>query len=810
MSNAAPRAVALVGNRSVQYDRLLRTILGRRVSLSTRQRFASSLNTIQSRVEKRHNAADSKHNTMAVRALSSNKMAPTLGSNNNEQKLGGQGPLGGSDTREADRPGLFSIPGLNKPNDFVVLAKRAMIRCDNIRRALSVPSSPPEIVGSNTISPEDSARQVLSNLDALSNEICNVIDAAELCRSVHSDQEWRSHAQGAFQLLSEYIADLNTDEEMYRALCEQVVTPMNASLDQFAEEEVRMATLLQAEFERDGIHLQPPQRKQVQTLQNALTELESAFSNNIITKRKIFEVSPAREVHSIIPPHILNSVIPQSGGNNQDASESDSATVSSDAQIANTLLKYSANSDVRRQVYMETNTSVPENLEVLEDMRRARHELSNVLGFSSYAERFLHDKMAKTPQAVHTFLDQMARHVKKGAQSEYQQLLEAKRKVEGNPNISELHPWDIPFLTGLLKSSSHGFDSSSLAPYFTIQNCIVGMQKLCKGLFNIELYEEEVLESPDEIWCPTVKKLSLRHPVEGAVGVIYLDLYPRPDKYVHAAHFTVRCGCAVNHESSSGETATTATRMAPGGKEVQLPIVALVANLSSPNEEGVSLLSHSEVETLFHEFGHALHSLLSRTQYQHLSGTRAAVDFVETPSHLMEYFVWDPRFLSTFGRHYVSDEPIPIDLVGKVAKSRHAFSNLETQTQVLYAQFDQALFGPPVSGAGGRLQSSTDIFEAMHAQHKVPYAKGTHWHSRFGHLVTYGAGYYGYLYDQVFAADLWQTCFVRGQGENPLNFAAGEQLRSKLLQHGGAKDPHVMLHSMLQRAPTVDAFFDRS
>ena len=693
-------------------------------------------------------------------------------------------PVVHSELSWENKPGLFSIEGLHRPNDFIFLAKRAMNRCDAIRRDLSaLPSRDPP-------TPER-ARHVLSNLDALSNQVCSVIDAAELCRSVHSDPDWRAHAQGAFQLLSEYIADLNTDESLYHVLCEQVVILMKKPNSNFSEEERRMATLLKAEFERDGIHLRPPERKQVQTLQNALTELESAFSTNIITKRKLFRVSPALEVHSIIPPHILNSVIPTQQPNN--TFDDDSVMVSSDAQIANTLLKYSNNTELRRHVYMETNTSVPENLEVLEQLRRARHELANLLGFPSYADRFLNDKMAQTPQAVSIFLEQMSQRVRKGAQQEYATLLDAKRKVQGNPNENQLHPWDIPYYTGLLKSTSHGFDSSTLAPYFTIQNCIEGMQTLCQGLFGMEL-EEQSIDSPAEVWCPTVKKLALRHDVEGEVGVIYLDLYPRPDKYVHAAHFTIRCGCAVQDDSSADP-------------KFQLPIVALVANLSSPNEEGISLLSHSEVETLFHEFGHALHSLLSRTQYQHLSGTRAAVDFVETPSHLLEYFCWDPRFLSLFGRHYLNGQPIPTELVTKLAQSRYTFSNLETQTQILYAQFDQALFGPPILKADGiTWESSTEIMADMHLKHNVPYAQGTHWHSRFGHLVTYGAGYYGYLYDQVFAADLWNTCF----DNDPLNITVGEQLRSKLLRHGGAMDPHKMLHSMLRRTPTVDAFFNRA
>merc|ERR1719223_2088503 len=166
---------------------------------------------------------------------------------------------------------------------------------------------------------------------------------------------------------------------------------------------------------------------------------------------------------------------------------------------------------------------------------------------------------------------------------------------------------------------------------------------------------------------------------------MYLDLHPRPGKYSHAAHFTVRCGCESHNQ------------LGEGAAEYQLPIVALVCNVSPPNSNtGTSaVLSHAEVETLFHEFGHALHSLLSRTSFQHLSGTRVAMDFVETPSHLMEMYIWNKEFLNVIGRHYETGQLIPEKTIENLIQSRYAFKAMETQTQVVYCLFDQQVFGPP-------------------------------------------------------------------------------------------------------------------
>lgn len=210
---------------------------------------------------------------------------------------------------------------------------------------------------------------------------------------------------------------------------------------------------------------------------------------------------------------------------------------------------------------------------------------------------------------------------------------------------------------------------------------------------------------------------------------------------------------------------------------------------------------HSEVETLFHEFGHALHSLLSQTEFQHLSGTRAQLDYVETPSHLFEYFAWDYRVVREFARHHETNEPIPRDMMAGLRNSKHMFAAMDTQTQCLYSLLDLKVFGeqplpfdpPTTTSALKHLQNETTL---------VPHVDGTFWHTRFGHLIGYGAGYYSYLYARVFAADIWTTCFQ----DDPLSSSAGEKLFQELMVHGGAKDPNEILHAMLGRKPTPESY----
>ena len=181
------------------------------------------------------------------------------------------------------------------------------------------------------------------------------------------------------------------------------------------------------------------------------------------------------------------------------------------------------------------------------------------------------------------------------------------------------------------------------------------------------------------------------------------------------------------------------------------------------------------------------------------------MDFVETPSHWLENFVWDPEFLQILGRHHTTGASISNQLVTQLRQSRNEFHAIERQNQILYALFDQQIFGAPIPRDGDisksiAISNTTDTFANLHREHGVPYADGTHWHSRFGHLVTYGAAYYGYLYSQVFAGDIWRHCF---EGDS-MSRQAGDRIWKTMLIHGGARDPHLMLKELLGRRPRVD------
>jgi intermediate peptidase len=696
-----------------------------------------------------------------------------------------------------DKPGLFSIPGLHTPADFRRLTKEAMLKSDDLREGIPVDTQ--------HLTSKSHAIDTLYQLDQISKTICNVIDAAELCRSAHASQEWREVANETFQQLQQYIGALNADRRLYHAL--GMVEDQYG--DELTEEEARFCFLLQREFELDGIHLADEQREKVQVLHEHVVTLETLWMTNITNSHKQYwlDENAATVVEQILPRHVLeaNGAVYDDTGSGTSTSSSSSSRLQivADSPIAHSISSFSPNGDLRKQVHWESMTQTPENKEVLDALIRQRQQLATgALGFESYAARSLQDKMAHSPAGVLSFLKDVERQIQPQYKADLELLSRAKSQVEGGGSTTtKMEAWDVKFYTKLLKAQM-GVDPNELAPYLGLENCLNAMQVLVDRLFGIDMKEQPM--APGESWDvqtdddnnnnnnarpaaeERIRKFAFwDQQTQQPLGTMYLDLHPRPGKYTHAAHFTVRCGCR-----SSG-----------ADSDYQLPIVALVCNM---NAGSATLSSHAEVETLFHEMGHALHSLLSRTNFQHMAGTRAAMDFVETPSHWMEHFVWDFDFLQILCQHKQTGETLPDETIRALVASRNQFKCLEMQNQIVLSRFDQEIFGASTGPSSVRPQ---ELWTQLHKDYQVPFMEGSHFYTNVGHFVTYGAGYYGYLYSQVFASAIWNELFV-GTNKSSLNREAGRKLWKGMLIHGGARDPQVMLHDLLGgKKPTVENYW---
>ncbi|XP_010919044.1 mitochondrial intermediate peptidase, mitochondrial isoform X2 [Elaeis guineensis] len=610
--------------------------------------------------------------------------------------------------------------------------------------------------------------EVIRVMDEISNTVCSVIDSAELCRNTHPDREYVEEANKASMRIHEYLHFLNTNYSLYNAV---IKAELEGNL--ITEEAQRAAQTLRIDFEKGGIHLCAEKLERVNQLNMEIALLGRQFNENIITDPGFVDIFPASRIPKHMQPHFkpIYRPIPtasEESMDRQDRKKEKGFRIATDSSTLSSVLKWVSDAEVRKQSYIKGNSTPQANLDVLDKLISARHELAEIMGCKSYAEFAIRPNMAASPDVVMSFLLDLSKTVRKKADEEFKIIKDFKRRF-CNERSADLEPWDEAYFTGMMKSSTYDLDSLVISSYFSLSQCLEGLKLLVESLFGATFHRIPV--APGESWHPDVVKLSLHHPQEGDLGFLYLDLYSRKGKYPGCAHFAIRGGRRVS------ET------------EYQLPIVALVCNFPGSPGSSTSRLNHWDVETLFHEFGHALHSLLSRTDYQHFSGTRVVLDLAETPSNLFEYYAWDYRVLRTFARHDTTGEVIPKKLVAAMNGARNMFVATEFQRQIFYSLMDLTLFGEQPATPRDTISVVADLKKQHTSWNHV---EGTHWHTRFNHLINYGAGYYSYLYARCFAATIWQEICC----EHPLSHCTGSAIRTKFLQHGGAKDPSDLLKEL--------------
>ncbi|XP_020393076.1 mitochondrial intermediate peptidase, mitochondrial-like isoform X1 [Zea mays] len=551
---------------------------------------------------------------------------------------------------------------------------------------------------------------------------------------------------------------LNTNTTLYNA-----VLKAEGESVLLTEEARRAATTLHIDFQKGGIHLPKDKLENANQLNLEIAQLGRKFNENVMNKPGFVDVYPASRITRNIQHH-FESVSRFNTSKLMNTEKQKGLRIVTEPRNLSSALRWISDEEVRKQVYIVGNSEPRENIGVLNELIHARDELAKIMGCKSYAEFAIRPNMAASADVVMSFLENLSNTVKHKAEEEFKTIHNFKRRT-CNEKSADLEPWDEDYFIGMMKSSVYDLDASVIAKYFPLSQCLKGLNVLVESLFGATFHQIPMRDG--ESWHPDVIKLRLHHPDEGDLGFMYLDLYSRKGKHPGCAHFAIQGGRRLSDSN------------------YQLPIIALICNFSGACRK-TARLNHGDVETLFHEFGHALHSLLSRTEYQHFSGTRVALDVAETPSNLFEYYAWDYRVLKTFALDETTGDAIPEKLVKALNASRNMFPATELQRQIFYSIMDLTLFGEQSSKPMDTISTVADL-RRKHTSGK--YAEGTHWHTRFTHLVTYGAGYYTYLYARCFATTIWQEVCQ----EDPLSRSAGSAIRDKFLRFGGSKDPSSLL-----------------
>ncbi|XP_071467426.1 mitochondrial intermediate peptidase isoform X2 [Marmota flaviventris] len=578
--------------------------------------------------------------------------------------------------------------------------------------------------------------QTVLIFDELSDALCRVADLADFVKIAHPEPAFREAAEETCRSIGTMVEKLNTNVELYQ------------SLQKLLSDKKLVDSL---DVETSGIHLDEEKRKRAVDLNVKILDLSSKFLMGTNFPNKI-------EKH-LLPDHIRHNFV----------RDGDLVVVDGlHAEAPNDLVREAA-----YRIFLYPNAS---QLKYLEELLSNRDLLAKLVGYSTFSHRALQGTIAQKPETVMQFLEKLSDKLYERTIKDFEMMRQMKMKL--NPQNSELMPWDPPYYSGVIRAERYNIEPSLYCPFFSLGACMEGLNILFNKLLGISLYAEQPAKG--EVWCEDVRKLAVVHESEGLLGYIYCDFFQRADKPLQDCHFTIRGG-----------------RLKEDG-DYQLPVVVLMLNLPHSSRNSPTLLTPGMMENLFHEMGHAMHSMLGRTRYQHVTGTRCPTDFAEVPSILMEYFSNDYRVVNQFARHYQTGQPLPKNMVSRLCESKKVCAAADMQLQVFYATLDQIYHGEhPLR------KPTTDILkETQEKFYGLPYVPNTAWQLRFSHLVGYGAKYYSYLMSRAVASMVWKECFL----QDPFNRAAGERYRREMLAHGGGKEPMLMVQGMLQKCPSIDDF----
>jgi len=589
----------------------------------------------------------------------------------------------------------------------------------------------------NTLRPYD---DMLLELDAVSSQ-------AQLIQSVHPEERMRQTAEKISQKASALGTEISLNRGVFDALSAVDASHADAETRYYLTRTLR-------DFRLAGVDKDDATRKRIKELRDELVVVGQEFDRNIRTDLRTVTAASASELDGL-PADFVARHKPDAKG---------VITLTIDYPDSLPVLSFAKNEALRKRMYMEyNNRGYPKNMEVLDKMIARRAELARLIGYTSWADYITADKMVGSAAQASTFIDRVVAASGPKALREYDTIL--KRKQQDVPGATVVNAWERSFYAELVRQSSYDFDSQSVRPYFAFDRVKQGLFDVTSKLFGVSY--RPVKNVP--VWDKSVETYEL---VENGkvIGRFYLDMHPRKDKYNHAAEFPIRTGVA--------------------GR--QIPEASLICNLPGGDPDDPGLMTHDDVETFFHEFGHLVHSLVSgRHQWVGIGGISTEQDFVEAPSQMLEEWTRDAKTLQTFAKHYQTNEPIPAALVARMRRASEFGKALTVRQQMVYAKLSLSIYDRDPKS----VDTTAVVKDLVGKYLPTPYVEGTHFQTSFGHLDGYSAVYYTYMWSLVIAKDM----FSQFDSANLLAPGVAAKYRTAVLAPGGSKPAATLVSDFLGR-----------
>lgn len=643
------------------------------------------------------------------------------------------------------------------PDDIAVKTKKYMAEADEEIRHLELLDEDRRTFV-NTV-------QALDRIVGLSN-LAIWANTLGLFQQVSPQEEIRTATFEALKTIQNFFIDrISNNKKIYQALIAyERSRPM---WDEWSSHHAYALQEFLDTYYRAGMTLPDEQLDQVRKLKKELEALAMTFDCNIAADKSSVKVT--KDQLQGLPEEFLGTL----------KREANYYELGVDYPTYHMVMEQCAVEDTRRRLFEAFNKRAwPANHDVLEKIIKKRHEMARMIGFESYAHLNCDEQMARTPEQVEEFLNQL---LKKGLKKEEEEIEKLRSNLPSNIQLTsegKIKPWDAAFIRFHYKKEHCCVDEQLIAEYFPLEYTITGLLDLYKNFFGIDF----VFEDDAEAWHQEVRLLRV-YSADRKIfyGYLFLDLHPRPDKYSHAAHFTI----------------VPATVMRDG---LVVPgISSVVANFPRSQADRPALLKRDDVKTFFHEFGHALHALFGRSCMSTLSGTSVRRDFVEMPSQMLEEWLWQPSVLKQVSKHYQTGACMPDDLIDRIIALKRLDSGAFICRQAMLSFYSLNLFGSQ------QPQDIQKLFTQLHQMCRPGYAfhEDDHMYASFGHLTGYGAAYYSYLWSKVYALDLFYEIKRAGLDSQQV----GQRYQKMVLEPGGSKDPNELLETFLGRNPSTDAFF---
>jgi oligopeptidase A len=623
-------------------------------------------------------------------------------------------------------------------------------------------------------------RNTLLVLDTFTERLDYAMAVVRHLESVATTEALRSAYNSVQPKVNAFYASIPLDEKLWGRLKEFARTPEAGALSGVHR---RFFTKTLDNFRRHGAELDAQRKARLAEIEVELGKCTTRFAENVLDATNSFElVLQDESMLAGLPPSAVAAA-----RQSAEAKGISGWRFTLQAPSYTALMTYLDNRAIREQVWRAYNTRASEgafnNRPLLTRILELRREKATLLGYPSFAAYVLEDRMARTVERVQQFLEQLKARTEKHFVRENEELQNFRRSLEG-ADADELQPWDIAYYVEKQRAALYEFDEEDLRPYFPLERVVEGMFEIARRLYGIFITELDGVPC----WDPQVKYYKITDQDGSLLGYFYADWYPRENK---------RSGAWMDFLITGGP-------LVEGFK----PHLGLVCgNLTPPVGAKPALLTHREVETIFHEFGHLLHHCLSRVEIRSLAGTNVAWDFVELPSQIMENWCWEKEALDLFARHYETGETIPEDLYQKMRRARTYRSANSQMRQLGFAFVDMALHTDysPVEDPDPIAYSLRILQEFSPAKLPEDYAMLASFTHLFSDPDGYAAGYYSYKWAEVLDAD----AFSRFQAEGTFNKEVGRQFREAILSRGEAEEPAVLFRSFMGRDPDPEALLRR-